>query len=220
MNIIYFGDVMKEEMFLYFENPNSFSVFLKKFNVLNDWKITSGTMNERGTYISNKWYSNYLKNKFNSKSFFRRSVSISEIVSWLDSFIIMKRVFDSLILQVEQKEYERIEIYCEYVIQMSKMMRVDYIIKYNDIILLLEFRLVNDFEKIKTTWTKKKTELLIYKELCENYFDKEYKILTFAFISLYEHEMNIPNQAHIDYNNNQVDFLCKYIKKFMINRIS
>jgi len=211
---------MKDDSFLYFKNPDMFNDFLKTINVLNGWKITSGTLNDRGLYISNKWYSNYLKNKFNNKNLFRRSVSISEIVSWLDSFSIMNRVFGKLSTMCNQKEFNKIEICCEYVIQMSKKMRVDYLIKFDKKVLLLEFRLVNDFEKIKSTWTKKKTELLIYKELSENYFEKEIKVLTFAFISLYEYENNILNIPHIDYNNNQIDFLCEYIRRFMIVSIS
>jgi len=191
-----------------------------KFNIVNEWKISSGTMNERGDYISNKWYCKHLKEKFNNKKFFRRSVSVGEIVSWIDSFSIMKRVFENLSSNIEQEEFDQLEVCCEYVIQMSKLMRVDYLLIFNKTVLLLEFRLVNDFEKIKSTWTKKKTELLIYKELCENYFDKEIKVLTFAFISLYEYDRSIANIAHIDYNNNQVTFLSEYIRRFMIKNNS
>lgn len=209
---------MKDNSFLFFDTPIGFLEFLKKFNVLNEWKISSGMLNDRGRYISNKWYYEYLKDKFNSKNLFRRSVSVSEVISWLDSFVIMKRVFTKLIESENSNILGKMEVSCEYVIQMSKMMRIDYMLKYNNTVLLLEFRLVNDFEKIKSTWTKKKTELLIYKELCENYFDDDLKILTFAFISLYEHEKGVPIKAHIDYNNNQITFLCNYLKRFMIKR--
>lgn len=211
---------MKENSFLYFENPKVFLEFLKKFNVLNEWKISSGKLNDRGKRISSKWYYRYLKDKFNSKNMFRRSVSISEVVSWLDSFVIMRRVITNLLEIGCEQQIERIEISCEYMIEMSKKMRIDYLLKYDDIVLLLEFRLVNDYEKIKTTWTKKKSELLIYKELCKNYMSADIKILTFAFISLYEYELGVPNASHIDYNNKQTLFLCDYIRKFMIKNNS
>ena len=82
---------MKNDSLFYFNNPNDFKKFINSLNIYNDWKIGKGTMNSRGESIRNKGYTNFLRDKFNSKRMFRRSVSISEIVSWLDSFVIMRR---------------------------------------------------------------------------------------------------------------------------------
>ena len=209
---------MINDSLFYFRNPTDFSKFIEKLNIYNDWKIGKGTMNERGERIRNKGYTNYLRNKFNNKKMFRRSVSVSEIVSWLDSFVIMKRVFEKLSNNIKGIEFNEIQIYCEYMIKMSKKMRVDFVIKYKNIILVIEFRMVNNYTKIKTTWNKKKIELLVYKELIENYVEANIKILTFAFISLYEYDGKVLDEAHYDYNNNQVDFLVTYLVEFVIKR--
>ena len=78
--------------------------------------------------------------------------------------------------------------------------------------------MVNDFKKIKGTWSKKKGELLIYKELMYNYIGADIRILTFAFISLYEFDHREEEFSHSHYNNNQVKFLVEYIQKYMIKR--
>ncbi len=78
--------------------------------------------------------------------------------------------------------------------------------------------MVNNFTKIKTTWNKKKLELLIYKELLENYIPKDKKILTFAFISLFEYHGRVVDDIHLNYNNNQIDFLIEYVTDFMIKK--
>jgi len=209
---------MESDSLFYFHKPKDFSKFLNSLDIYNDWKIGRGTMNSRGESIRNKGYTNFLRDKFNNKSMFRRSVSISEIVSWLDSFVIMKRFFEELRKEIEEDEYNNIEIYCEYMLKMSKKMRVDFIIKYNNTILLIEFRMVNNFTKIKSTWNKKKLELLVYKELMQNYITEDTRILTFAFISLYEYDGRVLDDIHLNYNNNQVDFLVKYFIEFIIKK--
>ena len=209
---------MREDSLLYFDNPDEMIIFIDKLDIYNGWKISKGTMNERGELIRNKAYSKLLRNIFSDKEAFRRKLSISETVSWLDSFEIMRRVILELRQNISKDIYTNIGIHFENIIKMSKKMRIDFIFEYNNQILLLEFRMVNDYTKIRSTWSKKKGELLVYKELMCNYIDDKVKILTFAFISMYEYENRNKIASHVNYNNNQVSFLVEYIQKFMINK--
>jgi len=208
---------MKQDALGYFKNPKKYNEFIDSLDIYNGWKITKGLMNARGEIIRHKSYANQLRRMFSLKKAFRREVSISEIVSWLDSFVIMNRVIDNLKKSISNEEYDKIEIYFEYIIKMSKKMRIDFIIKYNESLLLLEMRMVDNFKKIKGTWTKKKSELLIYKELISNYIEDK-RILTYAFISLYEYNGKEKDLAHVKYNNDQAQYLAEYIRKFIINR--
>ncbi len=208
---------MKQDALGYFKNPKQYNEFVDSLDIYNGWKITKGLMNARGEIIRHKSYANQLRRMFSLKKAFRREVSISEIVSWLDSFVIMSRVIDNLKKSISNEEYDKIEIYFEYIIKMSKKMRIDFIIKYNESLLLLEMRMVDNFKKIKGTWTKKKSELLIYKELISNYIEDK-RILTYAFISLYEYNGKEKDLAHVKYNNDQAQYLAEYIRKFIINR--
>lgn len=207
---------MKNDSLAYFDSPQKYLKFIDQLNIYNGWKINKGIMNTRGEVIRNKSYSNQLRKLFSDKKAFRREVSISEIVSWLDSFVIMTRVVNKLRDSITVEEYNKIEIHFEYIIKMSKKMRVDFVIKYKNIVLLLELRMVDNFKKIKGTWTKKKGELLIYKELMSNYLEKDIRMLTFAFISLYEYNNKKEELPHTNYNDNQINFLVEYIQKYMI----
>lgn len=209
---------MKEDALGYFNDPKKYIRFIDSLDIYNGWKISKGLMNSRGEAIRHKSYSNQLRKMFSVKKAFRREVSISEIVSWLDSFVMMTRVIERLRTTISVEDYSKIEIYFEYIIKMSKKMRIDFIIKYNDSLLLLELRMVDNFKKLKGTWTKKKGELLIYKELMNNYIDDDKRILTYALITLYEFDGKEKNYAHEKYNNDQAQYLAEYIRKFMIYR--
>ncbi len=208
---------MKKDSLGYFESPKEFLQFVDSLDIYNGWRITEGLMNTRGEIIRHKPYANQLREMFNSKKAFRREVSISEIVSWLDSFVIMTRMINVLRETVTNEDYNDIKIYFEYIIKMSKKMRIDFIIEYKGTLLLLEMRMLDNFRKIKGTWVKKKGELLIYKELIQNYVEDR-RILTFALITLYEYNGKNENLAHINYNNNQVEYLAEYIRKFIIKK--
>lgn len=210
------GDVMEQDSLFYFNNPTEFKLFLQKLDIYNDWKIRSGRLNDRGKEIENKPYTKFLRESFQEKGFFRMRVSIAEIISWLDTVSIMKRLFDKLEKQLSSIEFNRIELSIEYMIQMSKRMRVDYLIIYKNRILLLEFRTVSQFEKIRPTWDYKFKELIQYKELMSYYlFDQLIRV--YAFIPLYEYNGKILNSKNIAYNNNQIDFLAEFIKKYLID---
>lgn len=208
---------MREDSLGYFSSPKMYVKFIQELDIYNGWKITKGLMNARGEIIRHKSYANHLRKMFSKKKAFRREVSISEIVSWLDSFVIMSRVVEKLRENLETKDFNKIEIYFEYIIKMSKKMRIDFIIKYDDTLLLLELRMIDNFRKLKGTWSKKKSELLIYKELLYNYIDKDTKVLTYALITLYEFNGKEKDLAHYKYNNDQAEYLAEYIRKFMVD---
>lgn len=192
-----------------FENPEELNKFFGELNIYEGWKIEKGILNKRGESISAKSYVNYLRDMFNQKGFFRRSVSIAEIVSWIDSLMIMTKFCIKLKQEIPKKVFERIKIHMEYVIEYAKLMRIDYVIEYNNTFLLIDFRLVDSFDKIRPTWSRKKTELLIYKELIENYFEDK-RIYTYALILLYEYDKKQKVLKHYEYNANQIQHMLDY----------
>lgn len=207
---------MINDTLLYFSNPQEFFDFVYSQKIDDGWRIYSGMMNSRGKSIKEKPYTKLLADTFNAKGFFRKKVSVAEIVSWIDNFLYMQRILQQIKKDIGDNLYDQIEIFFEYKIIMSKNMRIDFIIKYNDKLLLLEFRTLDRFEKIRSAWDKKKLELIIYKELMQNYIQDK-KFLTYAFIGLYEYEHSKIVSKHKDYNLNQVKYLSKYAKLFMFD---
>jgi hypothetical protein len=80
---------------------------------------------------------------------------------------------------------------------------------------LLELRTVSNFNKLRATWEKKFHELLVYKELMNNYLaHKDLKV--YALISLYEYAGKQKVYRHIENNEKQLDYLTDYLIKYTI----
>ena len=206
---------MKEESLLYFKSPKELDDFILDLNIYNGWKIQDGIMNERGKLIEEKKYTKMLRELFKEKKFFRRNVSLAEIISWLDNLTLIQRLLQKLEIAVPVERFNSLEISVEYMIKMSKRMRVDYVIIYKKNILLLELRTVSSFNKVRPTWEKKFHELLIYKELM-SYYIKDSDIKCYALIPLYEYTSKIKTEKHIENNDKQLDYLVEYIKRYII----
>jgi hypothetical protein len=159
-----------------------------------------------------------LRERFDNRDFFRQRVSIAEIVSWLDTMSLMRRLVESLRAKLGRDVAEQIHIYCEYMIQMSKKMRIDYVLEYEDRLLLLEFRTVNRFEKLRSTWQMKFQELQIYKELM-SYYLPDKTIRVYSFIAMYEYDRGKLDVVQKQYNDNQVNYLTEYIQRYLVTKI-
>lgn len=210
--------VIKMKQFITFNNPEELIKFYYNLDIYETWKIQKGTLNTRGNKIKDRPYVNDLRDKFNECGFFRRSVSIAEIVSWIDGLSIMSRLCKKIIKETPYLIYNNLIIRMEYVIEYSKLMRIDYVFEYHERILLIELRMVDSFEKIRPTWNKKKLELLIYKELIENYIHGK-KIFTYALITLYEFDSNRRVEKQIQYNNNQINHLYNYLRDLLLDLV-
>ena len=206
---------MKENSLMYFVSPYELKKFYSKMRLYDGWRIRKGIMNDRGKLIEHKSYTIYLREIFRDKGFFRKDVSLAEIISWLDNMSIIIRLLDTLQKSLSHEQYNNIEICIEYMIDMSKRMRVDYILIFKNNILLIEMRMLSEFSKIRSTWEKKFRELLIYKELM-GYYIKNKNLLLYSFIFLYEYNENIVVEKQFDHNNKQVEYLAEFINRYLV----
>ncbi len=204
---------MKENSLLYFDSPKELREFIKSLDIYQGWQIKDGLLNERGKQIEGRRYTKVLRELFKSKNFFRRNVSLAEIVSWLDNLVLISRLLDKLEKEVDREIFNCIQISVEYMIELSKKMRIDFVFIYEGRILLLEMRTVSKFEKLRSTWEKKFHELLVYKELMSYYIEK--RIILYALISLYEYEKKWSKAKHIDHNCKQLDYLILFMKTYL-----
>jgi hypothetical protein len=205
---------MREDSLIFFNNPMEYSKFISSMDIYGEWRVQSGILNIRGKIIEDRSYVKKLRETFALKKFFRKKVSVAEVVSWLDNFTFVSRLLNYIKKSITVEEFNEISICFEYMIRMSKKMRVDYVIKYKNRVLLLEMRTVYDFDKIRPTWSKKFQELLVYKELMSYYTD--FQIILYAFITMFEYDGRKLNQKNQEYNNNQIEFLARYIIKYLI----
>lgn len=208
----------KDNSMVSFESLDEFKSFYNEFDFYSDWKITTARNNVRGEIIRDKSYVNRIRQLFADKKLFRRNISIAEIVSILDSYSIMLKVFDELRELCKHEEWSEIKLHSEYKIYFSKNRRIDFVIEYGSRILLIEFRVSNIFPNVSTVWQKKESELLVYKELLQNYLPDTYKIHLYAFIAMSEYDKHQPLPKHIKYNNDNAKFFADYIYQFIISR--
>ena len=211
--------MLKENSMLSFSNPNEFMNFYEDLDIYGSWKIQSGTLNYRGESIKDKLYVNKLRLIFSEKKLFRRNVSIAEIVSWLDSYCLIKRILVLLNEKLKIQElFDNLEIFCEYKIELSKDRRIDYILKYKKKLLLVEFRLSEHFPNMSNLWQKKELELIIYKELMSNYIGEDVRIYLYAFIAMPEFDNKRLLPKNIKYNKDNINYFCEYIMKYLFDK--
>jgi hypothetical protein len=101
---------MDNNAMIYFENANKFYEFYEQLDIYGTWKIYSGKLNDRGSKIYGKSYTRKLRAIFNEKQLFRRNVSIAEVVSWLDNYIIILRLFNYLENKIDDDIFLKMSI--------------------------------------------------------------------------------------------------------------
>lgn len=205
---------MKEDSLFYFSSPSEFKSFAYDLNIYNGWSLQKGLLNDRGRKIRNKVYTNRFIDIFEKKGFFRKKVSLAEIVSWLDNISVILRILERLEKELTIEMYQSIYIVMEYRIKLSKNMRIDFILGYKGRMILLEMRTLCGFEKIRQTWQKKFYELMIYKELLSYY--RTEKIIIYSMIILYEYDGKSRVEKHYDYNCNQIIHISRYINEYLL----
>jgi len=208
--------MFSENSMLHFKTPHHFKAFYRSLALPEQWRITTEDMNYRGQRIYKEQYVLRLKHLFNKKKLFRRSVSIAEVVSFLDSYYIIEKVTNNLQRMLNRQDFLDLSMCAEYKIRYSKNRRIDYVYLYGNSILIVEFRLSNSFPNVSNVWQRKETELLIYKELLRNYIPDEKRIIIYAFIAMPEYDGATPLYKQIKYNNENARFFAEYIHEFLI----
>ncbi len=207
---------MEKQSMLGFKYLGDFVDFYESLDFIRPWKITTENMNERGRRIENRRYTEKIRKLFAQKKLFRRMVSVAEIISFIDGYEIMSRVVKELKNDLSAKDFQAIELFNEYKIAFSKNRRIDYIFKYDKKLILVEFRVSTTFPNISGMWQKKETELLIYKELLQNYLPDYYKIHLYALIAMPEYHLNQPIPKQIKYNADNVRYFSAFLREIMV----
>ncbi len=211
--------MFNENSMISFQAPTEFSKFYEELSI-NGWKITDEYVNDRGQAIRHSSYAETFRKLFDEKHLFRRKLSIGELVSFVDNYYLINKLLLILKDTLSKEKYDKIKLFSEYRIIMSKNRRIDFILEYEEKVLLLEFRISNKFPNVSSTWQRKEAELLIYKELVNNYLPKRKDIFIYAFIGMPEYSLNVPIKKHIIYNNNNLEHLAKYINMFIVSERS
>jgi hypothetical protein len=187
---------------------NRFTDFL----VVENWTIEKQLLKDRVQV-----YKEHTKYQFMKKEFYRNEISIwplkeEEIITWLDTLLLLRRVLNNI--KNQGFDLEQLMIFMEYPLVYGNHMRSDYIFAYNRLIIVLEFGMFNQDEKrSEERYTKKLQESISYRQILSNLIDQSISVVNYVMIYKPEHnrETKTNIQENITYNYKEIDALSRFI---------
>jgi hypothetical protein len=191
---------------------NKFSDFLE----IEKWRIERQLLKERvEKYGNNESFFN-LKKQFNEKKLSMWELKDEEVITWMDTSILIRR----LLVELFKKgiDAEHIQIVMEYPLVFGNHMRSDYLIIYDRLIVVLEFGMFNQDEKrSEERYTKKLQESINYRQLIHNMVCKEIQVVNYVMIYLPEYDRYLKNDLLENIQHNQEELMT--LSRFLVSNI-
>jgi hypothetical protein len=185
-----------------------FSEFLESQN----WKIEKQLLKER----VEKYYSyeavKMLKTQFNTQKLTIWDLKEEEIITWLDTMTIIRRVFMNLFKKGINDS--KIRLIMEYPLVNGNHMRTDYLLIYDRLIIVVEFGMFNQDEKrSEERYTKKLQESINYRQIIANQVSTDVKVINYVMIYRPEYDRYTAKnlEENIIYNQYELSNLVNYL---------
>jgi hypothetical protein len=198
-----------------FKNINE---FIKFSNVISQmsWNIEKQLLKNRVDFYASMDIISSLRNQFKAREISIWPLKEEEIITWLDTLSIMRRLM--LIVFEKGIEIDKLQIFMEYPLLYGNHMRADYLMIYDRLIIVLEFGMFNQDEKrSEERYTKKLQDSINYRQILSNLISREVKIVNYSMI--YRPEFDRSSKTQIDenivYNNKEILMLSVFINKLM-----
>ena len=177
-----------------------------------EWKIGKQLMKERAEMFAKKEYFKKIKSDFERKTLTPWPLKDEEVVSWLDTLMLLKRV----LMKVREAEIEtnNIQTYTEYVVPYGNHLRTDYILVFDREIIVLEFGMFNqDERRSEERYTKKLNETMTYSQVLRNILPKDINVYNYVMIYKPEYDLSKSTEIkeNISYNESEIEMLTRFI---------
>jgi hypothetical protein len=181
---------------------NNFSDIIEK----NKWEIEKQLLKERVEVYKTLEIYKDLNNRFNNNSLTIWPLKPEEIITWIDTMKLLRRIF----IKLYQKGFygDKFKIIMEYPLIFGNHMRADYLLVYDRLIILLEFGMFNQDEKrSEERYTKKLQESINYRQLIDNLVDNSVKVINYVIIYRPEFDRYLSESLleNIIYNNQEIE---------------
>lgn len=177
---------------------------------IHNWFIADLPIEKRVEEVKNQSYFKKLLTKGQKEFTF---ISSNEVISWLDTLTILKRLISEN--KIHDKIKERLTAFQEYKIRFSRNYRCDYLLTLGNKILILEFSYSNEKEK----YDEKLYQVIRYKELLSCQLSKDTEVAIYVYI--YKPEKEYSNGMgskeileNINYNKKENENLADFINLF------
>lgn len=162
----------------------------------NEWRIIDLDDKERYELVKEKQYFIDLQDKY--KSNVKNYLQGKQVISWLDSLTIMKRIMDNLM----SYGLDEINVISEFIIPYSKDKRPDYLICFKNTILIIEMSYLKNKSYAHNNYNDKLTQLLHYESLIKNLVDQKIKTITYVIDYLPEYTFDIKTNLENNQSKN------------------
>ncbi|MBU1093128.1 MAG: hypothetical protein KKH01_01560 [Firmicutes bacterium] len=209
---------MKIKSMYIFEGIHQFNIF-SNFIEQSNWKIENQLLKERVIKYRNEEFYIGLQQTFNSQQLTIWELKQEEIVTWIDTISLLRRI----LLQLFKNgiSVENINIIMEYPLVFGNHMRSDYLIVYDRLIIVLEFGMFNQDEKrSEERYTKKLQESINYRQIISNLVSSSVNVINYVMIYRPEYDCRRNNDMidNIKYNNGEIDLLSDFIIRSINNQ--
>lgn len=194
-----------------FGSMSELSKFSHELEQIN-WQIEKEYLRDRAIYYSKVKLYIYLKQIFNEKNISIWQLKDEEIITWLDTLLILRRL--SLLLFKIGVQTDKLSIVMEYPLIFGNHMRADYLLIYDHLIIVLEFGMFNqDERRSEERYTKKLQESNSYRQLLANLISSKIDVVNYVMI--YRPEYSRVQKKYFDeniqYNNEELEKLKNFI---------
>jgi hypothetical protein len=172
----------------------------KIFPDIVNWKIKAIKYNERVEKTKNsKIYLSILDTPKVNEFIKKQNINESEILSWIDTMYLLKRLFEHPDLDSKIKDSKIIQ---EYVIPYTKDNRADAIICKDNKLVIIEFT----YEKAK--YITKAQQCFVYKDILKQQLNNKIECYSYVFSYSNELEENYKGDCKLDEQiNDLINFL-------------
>lgn len=194
---------------------NGYSDFAKFVSIIedDDWRIEKQLLVKRVEKYQKKQYFINLKDRFNKSDLTIWDLKPEEIITWIDTSILLKRFFVGLF--ESGTAIEELKIIMEYPLLFGNHTRSDYLLVYDRLIIVLEFGMFNQDEKRREErYTKKLQESMNYRRVLSNLLAKELEIVNYVMVYRPEYDSDKKRslEENIKYNKLEIDRLVVFAK--------
>ena len=194
-----------------FNNMGELASFTSDLDDLS-WQIEKEYLKDRVVYYSKAKIVSKIKKMFNDKQISIFPLKEEEIITWIDTLCLLKRLM--ILLFKKGVQTDKISIIMEYPLIFGNHMRADYLLIYDHLLLVLEFGMFNqDERRSEERYTKKLQESISYRQLLSNLVSDKIDVVNYVMI--YRPEFSRLNKLRMEenivYNSSELDKLCNFI---------
>ena len=194
-----------------FDHINSFYHFTEALENIG-WRIEKQLLKDRVEIYRKNEFFQQLKSSFVSKKLTIWPLKEEEVITWMDTLLIMRRMVNLLFKKGIQGE--KFKILMEYPLVFGNHMRTDYLIVYDRLLIVIEFGMFNQDEKrSEERYTKKLQDSITHRQVLANMVNSSVVVVNYVLVYRPEYDRIYKriNEENIEYNNREINLLSQFI---------